>query len=592
MSSSEESEEEDIPKAKPITEEVHFLYEGQNHKEVPNNLTHARLAPGVKQIQRAAFHSCEQLVSVQLYEGLEVIGAAAFGTCASLTEIIIPNSVHEIARAAFDFCPLLANVKLPEKLVTIQCRLFYLCRSLKTIDIPKTVTSIGPHAFFECENLQSIDLPDGLSKICHSAFGGCTSLKEIDVPSSVKRIGTSAFRDCKNLALLKLPEGLEEVSEGLCENCSSLRALGLPSTVVRIGTDAFRECFKLVSLEMPGTLQEIEEGALSDCQVSVVIFPAGTKLENDAFERNVSIEPNKFPLEELPIHRVCYYQSFHSLPMNLEKLEHATVTNPKCLEDENGNTPFHVLATSFSPNVYLFQKLLEKYPVELLNQANRWNQAPVDYLYRSKAPGSAQLFEQVLQVTILQRSRFLGLEGWRMDVLQRVKEVLMSSEEERANDDPSFLEESCGSRALGQLRRSLLQYERLEATALLESALWKRNMPQRLLLLLRRQEEDEYSPKHVQKKRKVNATQTFCLPSCLSTSSSASTEKCCFGIKLFGSKPDGFIPTSEETTTISSSISFGAPLNEDERHAFLVHSGAEIVIPNVLPYLGPVSKTL
>ncbi|KAL3936648.1 MAG: hypothetical protein SGBAC_008079 [Bacillariaceae sp.] len=572
--SSEESEE-DFPKRKLPIEEVNFLYEGQSNKEVPNNLTHATLAAGVKQIQRAAFHSCEHLVSVRLNDGLKVIGAAAFGSCASLSEIIIPNSVNEIARAAFDFCPLLANVKLPDKLVTIHCRLFYLCRSLQTIGIPKTVTSIGPHAFFECENLQSIDLPLGLTKICHSAFGGCTSLKEIEVPWTVKHIGTSAFRDCKNLALLKLPEGLGEVAEGLCENCSSLRALGLPSTVVRIGTDAFRECSSLISLEIPDTLQEIQEGAFLDCDVSIVLFPPWNKGDEENW--NVFTEPDKFPLEALPIHKVCYYQSFHSLPINLVKLEQSTKKDPKCLKDENGNTPFHVLAASFSPNFYLFQRLLEKYPVELLNQANRWNQAPLDYLYRSKAPGSAQLFKQVLQVTFLQRSSCLGLEFWRMDVSQRVKEILSSSEHERAMDEPSLLEEPCGSKALGQLRRTLLQYERRESIALLESALWKHNIP------------GEFSPRHANKKRKVS--NPLCFPSCLSTSSDESSkeEKVCFGIKLFGSEPDGFIPTDANTI---SSISFEAILNDDTRSASLVNSGVGTVIPNVLPFLGPVCKTL
>src|SRR6056300_316598 len=80
-----EEEEENDPKDKI---EVQFLYNGQSHKEVPNDVTHATVASGTKQIERAAFHSCEQLVSVQLSEGLQGIGAAAFGTCSSLTEII------------------------------------------------------------------------------------------------------------------------------------------------------------------------------------------------------------------------------------------------------------------------------------------------------------------------------------------------------------------------------------------------------------------------------------------------------------------------------------------------------------------------
>lgn len=571
--SSDESEKDVPPKP---TVEIHFLYNGQSNKEVPNDVTHATVAPGVKRIERAAFHSCENLVSIQLCAGLEVIGAAAFGTCSSLTEIVIPNSVNEIARAAFDFCPLLAHVDLPDQLTTIHCRLFYLCRSLEAIEIPKTVTSIGPHAFFECEKLKSVDLPNGLSKICHSAFGGCAALKEVDVPSSVKHVGTYAFRDCKSLALLNLPEGLEEISEGLCENCSSLRALGLPSTVTRIGPDAFRECSNLISLEIPETLQDIGEGAFVDCQVSMLVFPPATKKQKPKFRSDIQDDAENFALEELPIHRICYYQSFHSLPVNLQKLEQAIKNEQKSLEDEYGNTPFHVLAASFAPNFYMFQKLLEQFPADILNKTNYWAQTPVDYLYRSRAPASAQLFEQVLKVTILKRSHFLGLELWKHDVLRLVNDILASDEEARERDVLSSNEEPCGSRALGELRRTLLQFERFEAMALLESALWKHQ--------IQKLQGQDSSPRHYRKKRKVS--NPFSFPFCF-LSRPESEEKCCFGIKLFSSKPDTlFIPDNASVSC------FEATLTDDERSACLVNSGAGVVIPNILPFLGAVSEKL
>ena len=61
------------------------------------------------------------------------IGKAAFADLASLTSIVIPDSVTSIGGSAF-----------------------FLCRSLNSITIPDSVTSIGYGAFSWCGSLTSI----------------------------------------------------------------------------------------------------------------------------------------------------------------------------------------------------------------------------------------------------------------------------------------------------------------------------------------------------------------------------------------------------------------------------------------------------
>ena len=63
---------------------VWFLYTGQDNSEIPRDVTHARIDPSVKVIAAGAFRGCEQLVAVELCEGLELIGQSAFYSCKSL----------------------------------------------------------------------------------------------------------------------------------------------------------------------------------------------------------------------------------------------------------------------------------------------------------------------------------------------------------------------------------------------------------------------------------------------------------------------------------------------------------------------------
>ena len=53
------------------------------------------------------------------------------------------------------------------------------CASLAEIMIPNSVTEIGAGAFCGCTSLASITIPDSVTKIGSAAFAGCQSLADI-----------------------------------------------------------------------------------------------------------------------------------------------------------------------------------------------------------------------------------------------------------------------------------------------------------------------------------------------------------------------------------------------------------------------------
>jgi hypothetical protein len=84
------------------------------------------------------------------------IGADAFSECYELITINIPDGIRVIGRATFNKCYKLSAINLPQGIKKIDYEAFQECRSLKTIILPREVEMIGTRAFSGCINLESI----------------------------------------------------------------------------------------------------------------------------------------------------------------------------------------------------------------------------------------------------------------------------------------------------------------------------------------------------------------------------------------------------------------------------------------------------
>ena len=109
-----------------------------------------------------------------LHEGLEVIGASAFGVCRSLSSVSIPTTVTEIGGTAF------AN------------------SGLTSAVIPGNVVTLGAGAFSYCENLTYVKIAPGLKYLGGGAFGGCkllTEMQQIELPDGILEIGGNPLNE-------------------------------------------------------------------------------------------------------------------------------------------------------------------------------------------------------------------------------------------------------------------------------------------------------------------------------------------------------------------------------------------------------------
>ena len=134
--------------------------------------------------------------SVTIPSSVTSIGRNAFGGCAGITTIELPNSLKEIGEYAFCYC------------------------GLNSITLPNSVQTIGDFAFCTCSELSSVTLSNSLQAIGIKAFYGCAFTKLI-VPPAVSSIGESAFPNSLR-ALIMLPYNPPTGSSGITSSSTEV----------------------------------------------------------------------------------------------------------------------------------------------------------------------------------------------------------------------------------------------------------------------------------------------------------------------------------------------------------------------------------
>ena len=272
-----------------------------------NNLTKKTLArieclkgkysirKGVKVIGDRAFGSCDSLTNINIPNSVTTIGDSAFVYCYSLTSINIPNSVTTIGNSAFAFCNSLTSINIPNSVATIGNWGFGTCKSLTSITIPNSVVIIignpfyGWHGILNNESKAFIyedhvlfnknkttliayiaketnyTIPNSVTTIGEGAFNCCDSLTSINIPNSVTTIGEGAFSGCDSLTSINIPNSITTIGNSAFAYCKSLTSINIPNNVTTIGEETFSDCDSLISINIPSSVTTIEDGAFRGC---------------------------------------------------------------------------------------------------------------------------------------------------------------------------------------------------------------------------------------------------------------------------------------------------------------------------------------
>lgn len=153
-------------------------------------------------VPNSFFSSSSSLTTINIGQGVKVIGDYAFNYNRKLTQLNIDPAVDGLA---------------------IGNNAFNDCDALKSCHLPVGVVSLGEGIFASCDSLHTFTFAEGspITAIPYNTFPGCTSLEKIKIPDAVKTIATGAFYNCSSLREIEFGTGLEEFAQdwGLFYNC-------------------------------------------------------------------------------------------------------------------------------------------------------------------------------------------------------------------------------------------------------------------------------------------------------------------------------------------------------------------------------------
>jgi hypothetical protein len=378
------------------TKELENIYTYYGEVTVPADVTHVRVDASITEIRAQTFRNCKTLLKVELPEGLRIIGSAAFESCTSLEAIEIPSTVTEIRDKAFLRCFALQFVHLSTRLEVIGDEAFALCESLKNVDIPSSTKAIGDNAFMNCQDLVSAGLHEGLEHIGEDAFCGCMSLRKIRVPSTVVEVGEGSFSACQSLVSVELHKQLQAIGDNAFEGCTELRNIAIPSSVNSIGKNAFYNC---------------------------------TALQKEHGESVVTALKNRFL--GLPIHELCYYQSYYPTLTLMDALKKGFASydasgDPFDLSSGDksvGMTPLGILSMSAKPDFAFAKGLMSVHSVDHLVQKDKAGYSVYEYLCWNNSPSSLRLVKFAIQQIVHERVDAFSLDRWKVDILDELEKI-------------------------------------------------------------------------------------------------------------------------------------------------------------------------
>lgn len=194
------------------------------------------LHEGLKRIGVNAFHAFERVGNITLPNSVTNIGYQAFGSCSSLTNMVLPfigaarRNTQPTYTTEASFGWIFGRASYTGGVATEQNNgngvtvTNYLPKTLVSVSITDETLETGASAFRNCANLKRVELSHGMGRIRGSTFQGCSALEEVNIPPSVTQLIGNCFLGCR-MSRIVIPASVSSFDNQVFKNCSRLKAV-------------------------------------------------------------------------------------------------------------------------------------------------------------------------------------------------------------------------------------------------------------------------------------------------------------------------------------------------------------------------------
>lgn len=193
------------------------------------------------------------------YNGYPVtaIYPSAFINCASITSVVIPDSVTNIGFSAFKNCKSLKSVIMGNGVTRLGDMSFEGCDSLVNLQLSQSITNIGSFSFSGCNSL-NYNIKSNLKYLgsdenpyFYLVGVVLTSAMTVEIDSKCKFIGEFAFL-ASSIVNVKIPDGVMKIESNAFYNCPYLSVVWISNNISIIDSYAFFRCPSLKSIIFEG----------------------------------------------------------------------------------------------------------------------------------------------------------------------------------------------------------------------------------------------------------------------------------------------------------------------------------------------------
>lgn len=261
---------------------------------------------------------------VKVPDEVFIIGKGAFKGCASIEEIILPETITRIMDTAFKGCRKLRKINFPSQLTYIGEYAFHRCHSLERVELSDSVKKLNSCAFLYCDSLEYVSMP-GVINLERHVFSNDENLKAIEVSKDLNISSIcDVFTGCGKVARICLTDktsfDIESVIDIIASNSNvnpvvkaivrdiyrmmeiddkiltrfliNAKEVEIPKGITRIGKSCFFDRKGIVFVKFPETLNNIESRAFRNCisLESIEFASENVTISSDAFKNCTTLK--------------------------------------------------------------------------------------------------------------------------------------------------------------------------------------------------------------------------------------------------------------------------------------------------------------